>query len=185
MKTLPGIEFIGQQDTFKLLVFSCLIFLASCTSVYFENPQPAGQENLKEFPKRLTGLYVDTEKGDTVASIFPDGFSLDLNEKDVKIPLSKKTILRKYKSYYFLNLKEEDDNLWTVYIVKPSGRKGLIIFELSTEEAPLEKLRAITEVKNKDTKDEGSSSWIINPSIGEMDKIISSHLLVPKQKLKK
>jgi hypothetical protein len=185
MKTRSRIEYSSQTRYIKLLLFSSLVFLASCTNIYFENPQPAGQGNLSEFPKKLLGTYVDSEKGDTVVTVLSDGISLNLNGNDVKIPLSEKTILRNYKSFYFLNLKQDEDSLWTVYIVKPAKKKTLDLFDFSTDQAELEKLAAITEVKKKIKEGQDSPTLIINPGISEMDRILESGLLKPIQKLKR
>ncbi len=181
----------SQSKSFKkvtvtsLMVLIGLCFLSSCTNIYYENPQPAGQENMDEFPKKLLGTYVDYEDGDTVIVVYSDGFSLNLNENDVKIPLSEKTVLRKYKAYYFLSLQQEETNLWTVYIVKPGKKKTLDLYDISTEEGPMEQLRAITEVKEYDQDQEKSYTMYINPNLAEMDQIIKSGLLQPTQKLKK
>jgi hypothetical protein len=185
MKTCTGIQFSGLTITIKFLIFSCLVFLTSCTNIYFENPQPAGKENLTEFPKKLIGTYVDSEKGDTVVTVLPDGISLKLNGNDVKIPLSEKTILRNYKSFYFLNLKQEEDSLWTVYIVKPAKKKTLDLYDFSDEKAQLEKLAAITEIKKKTKEGQDSPLLIINPDITVMDQILESGLLLPTKKLKR
>jgi hypothetical protein len=185
MKTISGIHLPGQIINIKVLILSCLVFLISCTNIYFENPQPAGQENLREFPKKLLGTYVDSEKGDTVVTVLPDGISLSLNGNDVKIPLSEKTILRNYKSFYFLNLKQEEDSLWTVYIVKPAKKKTLDLYDFSTEQAQLEKLSAITEVKKKIKEGQDSPLLTINPDIAGMDQILESGLLKPTQKLQR
>ena len=168
-----------------LMAIIGLCFLSSCTSIYYENPQPAGQENMNEFPKKLLGTYVDTEDGDTVIVVYSDGFSLKINENDVKIPLSDKSVLRKYKSFYFLSLQQEDTNLWTVYVVKTGKKKTLDLYDISTEEGPLEQLRAITEVKEYEQGEEKSFSMYINPDLAEMDQIIKSGLLKPTQKLKR
>jgi hypothetical protein len=162
-----------------------LFLLSSCVNVYFENPQPAGQPNLTEFPKKLVGLYTDAEKGDTVVIISSDGFSMNMNDNDVKIPLSNKTILRKYKSWYFLNLQQESDSLWTVYIVKPGKKKTLELYDFSNEEADMAKLNAITPVKKKIKSETETPSTYINPGIEEMDKILESGLLKPTSKLKR
>jgi len=185
MKT--SIQFIFQRfnHVFELTFFATLLSLASCANIKYENPQPAGQPNLTEFPKKLLGLYVDVEKGDTVVTIFSDGFSLNMNNNDVKIPLSEKTILRKYKSFYFLNLKQESDSLWTVYIVKPGKKKTLELYDFSTEEAPLNQLNAISPIKKKIKSESESPTMIINPGIEEMDKILESGLLKPTLKMKK
>lgn len=185
MKTFRRYEFPVLNYRFMILFFSCLLFLASCTSVYYENPQPAGQENLSKFPKKHYGTYVDAEKGDTVVILAADGISMDMNNNDVKIPLSEKTILRKYKSFYFLSLKQENDNIWAVYIVKPAAKKTLDLYDFSTEETDLEKLGAITEVKKINKEGQETPVIVINPTLAELDKILESGMLKPVQKLKR
>jgi len=183
MRAIPGFEYEFPANRIRTILFSSVLFLGSCTNIYFENPQPAGQENLSEFPKKLIGTYVDIEDGDTLVSVYPDGFSVTLNGNDVKIPLGEKLILRKYKSYYFLSLEQEDNKLWTVYIVKPGKKKTLELYDVSTEEGPLEQLNSITEVKKLIGED--PVSLYINPELVEMDEVINSGLLILKQRLRR
>jgi len=177
---------ITRNIALKLSTLVCIILIiSSCSSVYYENPQPAGQENLSEFPKKLIGTYVDVEKGDTIAIVSKEGFSINMNSNDVKIPLSEKTILRKYKNYYFLSLKQEADSTWTVYIVKPEKKKTFVLYDFANEESTIAQLKAITKVK-KQTKSAGETPIpVINPSLEELDKILESGLLIPSLKMKK
>lgn len=170
---------------FPMLLLVLLFFSISCTNVYFENPQPAGQEDLSAFPKKLTGTYVDIEKGDTVVVIYSDGFTMDMSDNDVKIPLGEKAVLRKYRSYYFLSLKQEDSNLWAVYIVKPAKKKSLEIYDFPTDEQGLSKLGAITNVKKENREGQDSQQYILNPSAEEMDKLLKAGILEVSQKIKK
>ncbi len=169
----------------RLLIFPAILILASCSNVFYENPQPAGISNLTEFPKKLTGFYLDAEKGDSLVNIFSGGFSLKVNSNDVKIPLGEKTILRKYKDYYFLNLWQESDSLWTVYIVKPGKKKSLVLYDFSPEGNISLKLKEITSVKQRIKSDKETPALVINPSIEEIDKLLKSGLLVPSINMKK
>lgn len=173
------------NEIYLPLLFSVFFLVSSCSSVFYENPQPAGQENLTEFPKKLLGTFVDAEKGDTIAQVSSDGFSLIINGNDVKIPLSDKTILRKYKAYYFLSLKQEADSMWTVYIVKPEKKKTFVLYDFANEESTLSQLKGITKIKSL-TKSAGETPVnVINPSLEELDKILDSGLLIPSLKMKK
>ncbi len=182
MKILTGIAELKYPFRTMFILFSGLIFMSSCTSICFENPQPVGQKNLAEFPKKLVGLYIDVENGDTVVTIFHDGFTIHLNDENVKILLSEKSVLRKYKSYYFLNLRNDEDSLWTVYIADPGKKKTLVLYDIFTGEDQLEQLKAITEVKHKGDAEE---TFYINPTLEELNRIIKTGLLKPTQKLKK
>jgi len=46
-----------MKATTNILLLAIIVLLTSCTNVYYEAPQPAGQVNLTEFPKKLVGLY--------------------------------------------------------------------------------------------------------------------------------
>lgn len=172
-----------KASTSRLLL-AIIVLVTSCTNVYYEAPQPAGQANLTEFPKKLVGLYTDVREGDTAVIIYSDGFSLDANKNDVKIPLSEKAILRKYQSYYFLNIQQED-SLWQVFIVKPGKKKTVDLYDFSTEEEPMKKLGAITEVMKKVKPGEEQAKMYINPNLEEMDSILKSGLLIPVKTIKK
>jgi hypothetical protein len=42
------------------VVMICFVFiLSSCTSIYFESPQPLDSKDLKKFPKELRGFWLD------------------------------------------------------------------------------------------------------------------------------
>ncbi len=71
MKSLPA------------LFFSAIVF-SSCTTVYFEQPQPKGDPSLKGFPQSFLGTYliedgkqVDTLTIETKRFIYPETFKKD------------------------------------------------------------------------------------------------------------
>ena len=120
------LSFLFFTNTFRLFLITSFIFLSSCTKFFFENPQPAGEDNLSSFPKKLIGTYVDIEKGDTLvtsgfSAVFPEGIMIgtisnfDLNEGNnfynIEVQLST-DFLSLNHVYVISNLyKEEQSNL--------------------------------------------------------------------------
>ncbi len=110
----------------KLMFLLITAAFTSCTSVYFEVPQPKGGEKQAEIPKELQGMWI--KKTDT-CFVFAKGYA-DANAKfdstgQVVIGVKKETnllsdkmILNKAGQYYVANFLSDDGNGYQVVIIE-------------------------------------------------------------------
>ena len=117
--------------TFLKAVFglSLILFVGSCTTVYFDRPQPKDGEVLDEFPDEILNVwYLNEELGKLSIEIKLNSLNITEYEKDslthemlvtkkTILPLGDSIILKKSKSFYFLNLKENEDKFQVLGLV--------------------------------------------------------------------
>lgn len=121
-------------------IFAVLLFtMNSCDSVMFTTSQPEDAVILKQFPKKMRGTFVNLDQ-DTLliesTSFLYDGGDRITLSKDVSSPVS---ILKKMDTWYFINIKKEGKEEWTVYPFKISGKDRITVY-FSTMEVEEQKL---------------------------------------------
>ncbi len=109
----------------KLALLLIVAVFASCTSVYFEVPQPKGGEIQNQIPKEIQGTWI--KKFDT-CYIFAKGYtdvntSLDSAGKVTGVKrntqfLSDSMLINKAGKYYVVNFLGDDGNGWQVVIIE-------------------------------------------------------------------
>ncbi len=145
----------------------CILFLLVVNScgpkVTFNAPQPEGKTNLASFPNHLLGEYLG-DSGSSRLLVFNDLIVRSYNGDSLPLPLdssqaksqnpgfvdtvfylSEKSVLRKWKGYYFLN-QEYEPGQWGVK--KLQLTKGKLIISEISEVDDLENLKSITETAN-------------------------------------
>ena len=109
--------------TFLKAVFglSLILFVGSCTTVYFDRPQPKDGELLDEFPDEILNVwYLNETLGKLSIEFKLNSLNITEYEKDsltndmlvskkTKLTLGDSIILKKRKSLYFLSLKENEN----------------------------------------------------------------------------
>ena len=149
-----------------------LAAISSCLPVYFEQPQPAGIEAEKIFPEKLQGTYFNEGFKDIlIIEELRYGFGHEGNTFKEEGQLSDSLILKKYKKNYFLNYKK--DSLWNVRVI--SKKKNFKLSNLTMPEesqAKVKKLKLITPVKEIYDSTGEISSYIINPTKKELEKML-------------
>ena len=127
-----------------IIVILILITMTSCVEVLFEQPQPMGIRDKKEFPKSLHGTYVN-EKDTLVISALQ--LNIPDDSKDSVIMISSDFVLRKYKGYFVANFKQ-DNGLWEVGFIKPAkdGKISVFTFE-GNNQKKMEEMKKLTNVK--------------------------------------
>lgn len=115
----------------KINLLSCFVFLFlySCTTVYFDRPQPRDGELLNEFPDEILNVWSLTEQlgrldiefqlnALVITEYEKDSLTNDmLVEKRSNIALGDSIILKKCKGFYVLNLKENEQQYQIVCMV--------------------------------------------------------------------
>ena len=109
--------------TFLKAVFglSVILFVGSCTTVYFDRPQPKDGEVINEFPDEILNVwYLNETLGKLSIEFKLNSLNITEYEKDsltndmlvskkTKLTLGDSIILKKRKNLYFLSLKENDN----------------------------------------------------------------------------
>ena len=109
--------------TFLKAVFglSVILFVGSCTTVYFDRPQPKDGEVINEFPDEILNVwYLNETLGKLSIEFKLNSLNITEYEKDsltsdmlvskkTKLTLGDSIILKKRKSLYFLSLKENEN----------------------------------------------------------------------------
>ena len=98
-----------------------ILFVGSCTTVYFDRPQPKDGEVINEFPEEILNVWFLNETLGKLSIEFKlnslniteyekDSLTNDmLVSKKTKLTLGDSIILKKRKSLYFLSLKENEN----------------------------------------------------------------------------
>ena len=168
---------ILSSNVMKKLI-PLLIILSTwmgCITVEFEVPQPDGSRELKKFPRKFRGSYLNEDDGLLV--ITKNSFiagHVDSIQNGEETFLSDKVILKRYKKYYMLNTLT--DKYWESRLVELKD-DSLLIYELNGEdENVILKLKEITSVKEiLDEKGE-VKKIIINPTKSEFSDILKAGL---------
>jgi hypothetical protein len=115
-------------------------------------------------------LYI-RETGEEVPVIIRnDSVFGTLTTYDTTFIISDKGILRKFKGYYFLNFRQDDD-LWMVYKLKftKDGSASACGISKDDEIEQIKEIMTVEEIKNE--KGEGEK-YIIKPVNGDFKKLI-------------
>ena len=179
-----------MAKNFILLLF--IAFLSSCISVEFTKPQPSWCENLSEFPKEMWGKFY-TNENDTIEigsgyykliSTKTKDSSIVNAEVNIVEQLSDTLLFKSYNKAYFLNNKEQDH--WKVSMIKINKDKSITVFAaLESEDKLLKKLKRVKDKTILKDVTGKTTNIILNPTIKEFQKLISSKLFVEYMVLKR
>ncbi|MBK6903335.1 MAG: hypothetical protein IPH04_11135 [Saprospirales bacterium] len=153
-----------------LLLFLPLFSLSSCLTIGYQQPQPTGGKNLKEFPSSLIGKY-SQEPGDKKADVEVRLHSVIFEDEELlgegEISLSDTLLLRKYKKFYIVNWYDSKNACWVAHPFKYNESKlYLYSFNLGKDEAESQ-LSAYTPIVRK-----GSELLVINPTRKEFKRML-------------
>ncbi len=148
--------------------------LASCTEISYKQPQPKGVKSLAQVPAKMQGRYLIKENDDTVDTliVMKDGYRL--GNDDLAL-LSDSLILKYYKGYYFLNIRENFS--WYLRIMRLQKNGDLTFMEMEDfpEEdeaisAYISKLSAVVPVVK--TEADNQTYYIIDPEPKQLLELI-------------
>ena len=148
-------------------------FLISCTEISYKEPQPSGIKNLEKVPSKLQGKYLvsDGEGQSDTLLVLQNGYRIG-NEEEAS--LSDSLVLKYYKGYYFLSVRE--NYAWYLRVVKRQKNGDLLYLAMETMEreedrkALIEKLSKETPVYESNVDDK--TFYIIDPSPGKLIELI-------------
>ena len=117
--------------TFLKAVFGLfvILFVGSCTTVFFDRPQPKDGEVINEFPDEILNVwYLNETLGKLSIEFKLNSLNITEYEKDsltndmivskkTKLTLGDSIILKKRKNLYFLSLKENENKYQVIGMV--------------------------------------------------------------------
>jgi hypothetical protein len=169
-----------------ILYLGILLTVSSCGPfIFFEQPQPASSEMENIFPKALQGIYNDDANNvpliinELTCEYGNDTFDM-WKEKG---QLSDSLILKKNKSYYFLNLLEERG--WYVMVISIQNFDKLEIYFIGGDDEAvaveeIEKLKNLTKVNEIFNSSGGIDHYLINPTQKELKKMLKKNMFSGK-----
>ncbi len=99
-----------------------VVFLASCTEVVFDAPQPPGGKNLTEIPDALVGSYSFVVLNEQEAiDITKDYFDGGEGRKYLSDSLLLRKVGNKYVVNQLINKEGDTNGKWSVYVFEEKG----------------------------------------------------------------
>ena len=176
-----------MKTKFTLFILSIFV-LSSCTNITFETSVPKDVEVIPSFPKELIGTYFDGKK-DTLI-ITEKTFRYGKAKKSTLIAGSldkEESELKKLNDFYYLNLRDEGGQYWTVFPLQNTD-DGLdayyilmetLIERLDTtksseqrEKEVIESMNKITKVKVIEKPNSDDKEYLINPTNQELEELM-------------
>ena len=160
---------------YSLLSLFTLLFLSSCTSVYFDRPQPKGGQRLSSVPEELQGTWID--KYDTVymrsQELLRVSTELDSMDNIVDVAyysnvLSDSVRLYKAGNHYVANIQDPEKG-WEILVIEREADGD--IFWYYPLEAPFLKqtlglrIKKVERSKSIETADSTYTEKFTNKSI--------------------
>ena len=158
------------------LFFFPIIIFFSCKEITFQTPQPKGKKELTFFPEALQGKYKGDDHRDTL-EILKNGFFLGEDFME----LSDSLVLKMYKGFYFLNMRENtfsSSRVWNLVVMHPSDSALTVQSFVQNENNFNAFVKNIAELVPVDSvKVQDQFIYQIDPKPRELIKIINKNLL--------
>ena len=173
----------------KLILFLVLLLIIGCDGkeVYFDQPQPANSEMENIFPAALQGIYIvdsasidDSIKFHLIINELTYDYGPDDSRGNEKGQLSDSLILKKHKSHYILNYKEEEG--WHAVVITTQSI-GKISAHLiggamdAYEVEEIEKFKKTTKVKEVLFNSGNVDYYLISPTPKEFNKMVKKKIM--------
>ena len=157
-----------------LLSLFILMSLTSCVEVLFEQAQPAGVKAKRQFPTSLRGMYITDEKDTMLIAQYEIKEMSGKQEPDMI--LSSDLVLKKYKKYYYLNLRNED-GLWEVGVISVGKDGNLNISYIDgSKKEKLQRLKQLVKTTTILNDEEKEDYYVIDPSKKELMKLLKDDI---------
>ncbi len=137
----------------RLLCIFTILCLASCTEVSFPTHQPKGIKPLSAFPKELRGSYLASEGDSIPDTLLIQESSYEIlngNARREKVwpevgVINDSLVIKKYKGYYFISFKE--NNEWLLRVLTIDKKGSLTFMRMAVHDS--EKVRSLSELKKE------------------------------------
>ena len=162
----------------KLIFLVFILLGAACKEISFREPQPVNKKALSGIPKKLQGRYLLIDENgvdsDTllVTSI---GYGIGNNVKH-EVHLSDTLILKHFRGYYFLNIKQEQE--WYLRVLQKDTNGNLLYMTMENENNNFnDYLKNLSlQVKIDSLKSNDRTLYQINPTPKELISLIKNNM---------
>ena len=162
----------------RIILYSLLlVMISACSnSIQFRQPLPPGVTNEKSFPREFRGVYYYNEEN-ILARVTEKGMEYTYEHDSLKGNLSDSLILRKYKDFYFLNVRvkswESKEKLWKVYLLRYFPDKKRVSFRYVPENVKEDTVawKTLSMIVNVDSL---QGELILNPTLQQLDPLITN-----------
>lgn len=139
----------------------------------FQTPQPTGGRSLRKFPKAIRGTYISPEDNDTIKITKRKVVIDEVKNKEEVASISDSLVVKKYRNYYFLNLRNDKTETWELVVMQKigSGELKLMTIEGGDKKA-IQKVRKITTVKEVRNEDGKLDAYLLSPTNAELIKML-------------
>lgn len=190
---------IFSTNLFTLFVFGIFsLSIISCVEIRFEVKQPVNSNSLSQFPSELQGKYVDSDCDTLLITECCLTYGNSNTMLSVEhFELEKDTFeLTRMDGDYFLNFKAEKH--WQVVFLKIGEQSfsayyidiDTLVDDYAGTTEKEEKERLVIDRINKITKvrkfnDDDDSYYLINPSVDQLKKLISTGVFIKIDEFKR
>ncbi len=172
-----------KKLTFLIFI---LLNLSGCKEISFREPQPKGKRKLTSIPEKLQGKYLlEDENGINTDTLFVTSAGYRIgNDLKHEARLSDSLILKYFKGYYFLNMRERPK--WYLRILQKEKDGNLVCMTMETANQNFYDYinRLSTEIKIDSVKSNDGMLYQIDPSPKKLIDLIKKGF-VKKMILKK
>jgi len=150
------------------LFLTTLFFVFSCIDLGFEYAQPYGRNNVSGIPDKWKGTYILEEDTIVISDNFINSLkdSLAFSDKD-------SLLIRKYKGWYYLNIKKSTRSYWTVLCLRERGQSLWVLTPEIESEDSIELKPFGMRIENNN--DGSIQSFVIDPKITDWKKLLKSN----------
>ena len=101
----------------KIIIAFLTVFIVSCKTVYYEDPQPVKWPALPSFPKSIQGAYPAFGEKDAIV-IDKKQLIIAAAEKDsLVLHLNEDVVIKRYTGHWVISLYSKDQQAWEVYAI--------------------------------------------------------------------
>ncbi|MEG9328244.1 hypothetical protein V6B16_09905 [Salinimicrobium catena] len=148
----------------------------ACTVVRYETPQPADVASLPQFPEKMQGLFISEDQDTLEVTQFKFHFR---NGEEIQVKgdlCGNETVLREFKNYFILNLKDEE--VWDVFPLRLKNDDLQVFFSATASRAEelMEELKEIAAVKEIADEDGDLEYYLIAPTSEEFRRLMRKGL---------
>jgi len=157
-----------------ILFILSILFITSCSHIYFTEPQPKGGERLLEFPEELRGTWLKTTDDKEVTySIHNDRFEvLSIRKDSVGNQTSSRSEIQNLtdtfrlyqsKNFYVINYKSSSNSLWEIAVIKRKSNGDIIITENNDPEFFIKRKELRLDSAEYEIDDSLRTFYALNP----------------------
>ncbi len=161
-----------------LAMAACALLTVACTEVTFKEPQPVGVKHLTTIPRKLRGTYQGEDKASSKIIVEAHSYRIEKEDEPESFEeyvLSDSLVIKHYRGYYFVNMRNEAG--WILRVVQRHKNGNLVLMELPQVPESDERRRTYLEELRKfapvtQTELNGTNVYIMEPEPRQLLELI-------------